>query len=99
VVETDWRPNRVELVAAGRGWVDVHPLILRDDGSAFQPALEGGVHEFPSTYFTVGSLAGRPVPCLTVEAQRRFHSGYPLRALDLHDLGQLEQLDGGAAAT
>lgn len=25
-VETDWRPNRVELVAAGRGWVDVHAV-------------------------------------------------------------------------
>jgi hypothetical protein len=27
VIETDWRPNRVELVAPGRGWVDRHCCI------------------------------------------------------------------------
>jgi lincosamide nucleotidyltransferase A/C/D/E len=99
VVETDWRPNRVELVAAGRGWVDVHPLSLRADGGALQPAPGGGAHEFPRTHFTVGSLAGRPVPCFTVAAQRLFHSGYPPRAEDVHDLRLLEHLDGGAAGT
>lgn len=35
-VETDWRPNRVELAAPGRGWVDVHPLVLDDMGNARQ---------------------------------------------------------------
>jgi Aminoglycoside-2''-adenylyltransferase len=34
VVETEWRPNRVELVAPARGWVDLHPLLLDEDGSA-----------------------------------------------------------------
>jgi hypothetical protein len=28
-VETDWRPVRVELIAEGRGWVDVHPVVFR----------------------------------------------------------------------
>src|SRR4249919_455615 len=27
-VETDWRPVRVELVAEGRGTVDVHPVVF-----------------------------------------------------------------------
>ncbi len=28
VVETDWRPNRVEFIAPGRGRVDLHPLLM-----------------------------------------------------------------------
>jgi lincosamide nucleotidyltransferase A/C/D/E len=50
-VETDWRPNRVELIAPGRGWVDVHPLIVDAEGNARQAALDGGFHQFPKSYF------------------------------------------------
>ena len=97
VVETDWRPNRVELAAAGRGWVDVHPLELQADGSARQSAPDGGTHEFPSTYFITGSLAGRPVPCFTIAAQRLFRRGYQPRPEDVHDLRRLDDLESGAA--
>lgn len=45
-IETDWRPNRVEL-AAGRGWIDLHPLLIDADGNARQAALDGGFHFFP----------------------------------------------------
>jgi lincosamide nucleotidyltransferase A/C/D/E len=93
VLETDWRPNRVELVAPGRGWVDVHPLALEADGSARQVAPGGGTYEFPSRYFTTGTLAGRPVPCVTIEAQRLFRSGYQLRPEDRHDLARLDALE------
>jgi lincosamide nucleotidyltransferase A/C/D/E len=92
-IETDWRPNRVELVAGGRGRVDVHPLQLHADGSASQVALDGGSYFFPRGYFTMGSLAGRPVPCFSVAAQRHFRSGYDLRPQDVHDLALLEKLD------
>jgi lincosamide nucleotidyltransferase A/C/D/E len=70
VVETDWRPNRVELVAPGRGWVDLHPLVIDDDGNARQAAQGGGWHEFPRSYFTSGHLGEVPVPCVSREAQR-----------------------------
>jgi lincosamide nucleotidyltransferase A/C/D/E len=93
-VETDWRPNRVELVAAGRGWVDLHPLVVHADGSAGQAALGGGMHLFPASYFVVGSLNGMPVPCVSAEAQRRFHSGYEQRDIDRHDLTLLDSLGG-----
>ena len=46
-VETDWRPNRVELVAAGGRWVDLHPLQF-DPGKARQPGLTGSSTTFPS---------------------------------------------------
>jgi lincosamide nucleotidyltransferase A/C/D/E len=94
VIETDWRPNRVELVAPGRGWVDLHPLVIDDDGNARQAALGGGWHEFPRPYFTWGHFGEVPVPCLSGEAQRVFHSGYELRHVDRHDLALLDQLGG-----
>jgi lincosamide nucleotidyltransferase A/C/D/E len=92
VVDTDWRPNRVELVAPTRGRVDMHPLLLDADGGARQAALEGGYHHFDRSWFTVGELGGRRVPCLSAEAQRLFHQGYEHRPIDRHDLDQLAGL-------
>ena len=92
-IQTDWRPNRVELTAA-TGWVDVHPLLFDPKGNARQPGLDGGFHDFPRAYFVTGSLAGRTVGCFSVEAQLRFHTGYDLRPEDAHDLRQLDTLPG-----
>jgi len=91
-VETDWRPNRVELIAPGRGWVDLHPLLLDQDGNVRQAALGGGFHVFPTPCFTVGHLGGLKVPCVSAAAQLTFHQGYQLRAEDRHDLNLLERL-------
>jgi lincosamide nucleotidyltransferase A/C/D/E len=91
-VETDWRPNRVELVAPERVYVDVHPLVIDDEGNARQAALDGGWHEFPHSFFTVGRLGHALVPCVSAEAQRLFHTGYELREVDKHDLAVLDQL-------
>ena len=94
-VEIDWRPNRVELSAPGRGRVDLHPLLINDDGTAKQAALTGGFHVFPRSFFVTGSLAGVPVPCVSVTAQRLFRTGYEPRDSDLHDLVVLDNLDRG----
>lgn len=91
-IETDWRPNRVELAASGGRWVDLHPLVIDDQGNARQAALNGGWHEFPSAWFTSGTLGGVAVPCVSEEAQRIFHSGYELRPIDLLDLAELDRL-------
>jgi lincosamide nucleotidyltransferase A/C/D/E len=96
-VETDWRPNRVELHAPGRGRVDLHPLLIDEDGSARQAALDGGFHVFPRSFFVTGSLAGVPVPCVSVAAQRLFRTGYELRDIDRHDLAVLDELNGGGS--
>jgi lincosamide nucleotidyltransferase A/C/D/E len=93
VIETDWRPNRVELAAPGRGWVDVHPLVIDDHGNARQAALGGGWHEFPRAFVTIRRLDDVPVPCFSIEAQRLFHSGYELRDVDEHDLAVLDRLE------
>lgn len=91
-VETDWRPNRVELAAPGGRWVDLHPLVIDAEGNARHAALGGGWHEFDKSLFTTGSLGGEPVPCVSVEGQRLFHSGYELRAVDLLDVAELDRL-------
>lgn len=93
LVELDWRPNRVELRALDRGWVDVHPLLIAADGSVRQAALGGGYHDFPRSCFTVGRLNGFAVPCVTAEAQRIFRQGYPHRPVDRHDLDVLQRLE------
>ncbi len=93
-IETDWRPNRVELAAAGRGWVDVHPLLFDREGNARQLGLNGEFYDFPASYFVTGHLVGRAVRCFSLEAQRRFHAGYDLRPIDVHDLARLDLLSG-----
>ncbi len=98
-VETDWRPNRVELVCAGRDRVDLHPLHLAEDGSAHQAALDGGRHVFPGSFFTSGSLNGVAVGCVSAQAQRLFRTGYEPRAVDVHDLAMLDDLESRQAAT
>ena len=64
VIETDWRPNRVQLVA----------LVIDDDGTARQSALGGGWHEFPRApslfngfdlKYPVKDLAGGIYGCLS----------------------------------
>lgn len=96
-IETDWRPNRVELVAPHRGWVDVHPFEFDESGGARQAALDGGWHEIPDSYFTHGHLEGIWVPCVSEAAQRRFHTGYEPRDVDKHDLALLDALSERAA--
>jgi len=93
-VETDWRPVRVELVAPGRGRVDVHAVTFSGDGSGHgrQPGLDGTAFDYPPEALGSGRLGGRTVPCLTRDQQVLFHQGYPPRAVDLHDLALLDRL-------
>jgi lincosamide nucleotidyltransferase A/C/D/E len=91
-METDWRPVRVELVAEGRGWVDVHPVVFDATGHGCQAGLGGGKFEYPPEVFVRGALGGVGVPCLSCDQQLRFHTGYEPRPIDLLDLAQLERL-------
>lgn len=73
------------------GWACTR-LLLDRDGSARQAALGGGYHTFPSSFFTAGSIRGMPVPCVSVEAQRLFRTGYEPGDVDVHDLAQSDGL-------
>ncbi|MFR9778560.1 GNAT family N-acetyltransferase [Micromonospora sp. MS34] len=91
-VETDWRPVRVEVVAAGRGRVDLHPLTFDEAGDGHQAGLDGSSFRWPRDCFTTGTIGGRPVDCISVDQQLRFHSGYEPREVDRADLAQLHRL-------
>jgi lincosamide nucleotidyltransferase A/C/D/E len=90
-VETDWRPVRVELVAEGRGRVDVHPVVFDAAGHGRQADLGGGHFDYSPEAFDQGALGGVPVPCLSRDQQLLFHTGYQPRAIDLLDLALLER--------
>jgi len=90
--ETDWRPVRVELAADGDRWVDLHPLSFDRVGNGTQAGLDGAVFRYPAHCFVEGSIAGRPVGCLSVQQQIDFHSGYQPRDVDLADLALLRAL-------
>ena len=92
--ETDWLPVRVELRAPGERWVDVHPVSFDDTGHGVQDGLDGGRFDYPTTAFTVGFLGSRDIACLSERQQEAFHSGYPPRPQDRHDLAQLAALQG-----
>ena len=92
VIETDWRPVRVELVEEGGGRVDLHPVAFDADGHGSQQDLDGGAFAYPPSAFTTGRLGRIAVGCLSIEQQQLFHQGYELRPADLHDLGLLRQL-------
>lgn len=98
VVETDWRPSRVEVAAPGAQWVDVHPVEFDDQGNGRQHDLDGGWFDYPAAAFTSAVIAGRRIPCLTVAQQVVFHSFYPPRQVDLHDLALLRTLDQATPA-
>ena len=91
-IETDWRPNRVELVAPGRGRVDVHPLAFDADGNGIQAGLNGERHLYPAASFVTGQIEGWAVRCLSVGQQIEWHAGYELRESDLVDLAVLRDL-------
>ncbi len=96
VVETDWRPVRVELVANGDERVDLHPVAFDRAGHGRQADIDGGHFDYPPECFTSGSISGRTVPCLSIEQQVRFHAGYELRDRDRHDLAVLHGLQGAS---
>lgn len=97
VVETDWRPVRVELAAPGRRWVDVHPVRFDTTGHGVQAGPDGTAFAYPRGCLTTGVLDGVAVPCLSAAQQVAFHTGYPPREVDLADLALLRPMVEGSA--
>jgi lincosamide nucleotidyltransferase A/C/D/E len=90
--ETDWRPVRLELAAPGERWVDLHPVVFDARGDGSQAGLDGTTFAYPAVDLVIGTLEGHALPCLSVALQRAFHSGYPPRPEDRHDLALLDAL-------
>jgi lincosamide nucleotidyltransferase A/C/D/E len=91
-VTTDWLPVRVEL-SDGDRHLDLHPLHYADDGSAWQAGLDDTQFHYPADGWTTGRIGAVRVVCLSSAMQRLFHSGYPLREIDRHDLSVLDRVE------
>lgn len=91
-LDTDEAPVRMELYSEKLGYLDLHPFILKEDGTAKQADPEGGYFEFEADYFGFGVFGGMTIPCISVKGQKIFHTGYTLREKDRQDLEVLEQL-------
>ena len=91
VLETDWLPIRAELTHFKYGYLDIHPFVI-GERSVKQVNLEGGFWEFPHEYFGKAVFEGRTIPCISLEGQKVFHSGYDLKEKDIHDINILDQL-------
>ena len=82
----DESPTRLVLEAPGGRRVDLNGIVYRDGGHAVQRDAGGEMELFPSWGWTHKRIAGRTVVCLTAEAQRLKHRGYPPRPQDAADL-------------
>jgi lincosamide nucleotidyltransferase A/C/D/E len=91
VVTTDWSPSRLELTAADGRVVDIHPVTFGEDGSGHQAAPDGDGFHYSADGFATGRIEGLSIPCLSVEQQLRFRTGYAPRQVDLHDIRLLEE--------
>lgn len=91
-IVTDQSPVRVELHHPQLGYIDIHPFVLNNDGTAKQADLEGGWYEFDADFFGNAIFNGRNIPCISARGQKIFHTGYELRDVDKHDLKIIEKL-------
>lgn len=91
-IVVDLSPVRIELYHTQLSYIDIHPFILNDDGTAKQADLEGGFYEFEADIFGTAVFQGRTIPCISAKGQKLFHTGYELREVDKHDIKIIEDL-------
>jgi lincosamide nucleotidyltransferase A/C/D/E len=89
-------PHSFELVDAAGHQIDVHPVVLRDDGDGVYRMADGGEWIFPAAGFAgSGHVLGRRVPCLTAEVVMVNHtSGYALDDAHQRDVEALGERYG-----
>ena len=97
-ITTDWRPCRIELYHPDYSYIDIHPLVIAAGGGAKQADGHGGWYEFQSSFFSQAVFEGRLIPCISLEAQKLFHTGYEPREKDLADIRILNSLSNKTSA-
>lgn len=75
--------------------VDVHPVTFDAEGGGVYELRQGGQWVYPAQGFTgKGTVAARPVRCLTPEVQVLVHAGYELTDKDYRELHLLRERFG-----
>lgn len=87
----DDTPTRIVFKGGDARQIDIHLLVLDDEGGGFQPLPDGSVWRCPPAWLTgCGLVAGQAVPCLSADGQLAAHTGYALTDKDRHDLDLLQ---------
>jgi lincosamide nucleotidyltransferase A/C/D/E len=85
-------PTRLVLRDRVGRQVDFHPVVFDADGDGWQELGDGTWGCYPADGLGgTGTIAGRPVSCITPELQLRHHLGYEPEASDRYDLRQLAE--------
>lgn len=91
---THWGTFKIELFSDKYGYLDIHPFVLYEDGTSKQTDLKESWYEFAEEYFSYAFFEEKKIPCISLEGQKVFHSGYKLRDKDKHDVLVPESLSG-----
>jgi lincosamide nucleotidyltransferase A/C/D/E len=87
VLAVDELPTRCVLRDAGDRRIDVHPVTFDREGGGLQQQPDGPPFRYPPEGLAgTGTIAGRPVRCLSPELQLRCHLGYEPDDDDCHDV-------------
>lgn len=80
------RPHNFILGDKYNHEIDVHVIVLNDQGNGIYGPIENG-EVYPSVSLTgKGKLDNLEVNCISPEYVVKFHSGYPLNEKDFHDV-------------
>jgi lincosamide nucleotidyltransferase A/C/D/E len=88
-LSVDERPTRLVLADAGDRRIDLHPIVLDEDGNGRQiGAGPGGGDAFYPAWGLAGqgSISGQAVRCLTARLLLLHHIGYEPKAKDRHNV-------------
>ncbi len=91
----DERPTRFVLRDPADRRIDVHTVTFDQEGGGIQALQDGTPWRYPPEGFTgTGTVAGRPVRCLTPVVQVLCHTGYDPDETDRQDMTRLAQRFG-----
>lgn len=91
-VLVDEGPCRMVLEDLRGTRVDLNGVAYRPDGHGVHGDAGGDIELLPAWGWARRSLTGRPVVCLSAEAQRFKHRGYPERPHDAADLAAIADI-------
>jgi lincosamide nucleotidyltransferase A/C/D/E len=69
--------------------VDIHVIVLDDEGNGLYGPPENGEMYVAASLTGTGSINGRGVRCISPEWMVKFHSGYDLKVKDFRDVSAL----------
>jgi lincosamide nucleotidyltransferase A/C/D/E len=86
----DERPTRLVVRSSDGREIDLHTVVLDEDGGGVQHLQNGRSYRYPPEGFARrGKIAGRLLSCLTPEVQLECHTGYDPTDTDRHDVNML----------